>query len=434
MTDSAPATLAPIAGAERIQALDVIRGFALIGIFLMNVEFFTRPLQDINGDGIDAAMHGLDYVADALVYFFVQSKFWTLFSLLFGMGFAVMIERAERAGRAFLPVYLRRTLALLAIGLGHALLIWSGDILVSYALAAFVLLLARQARRAHLLMGWQSRPAPMSAGRLAAWGTSLYGLALVLLLAFGALGSLQAGTVLDSHDESAQSSHADEQGAERERAVQAYSQGSYADAVRQRVRETNDQLSDLPEFLPLVLGVFLIGAAVIRSGWLRDIRANAGRFRTVRDVGLPLGFGLMAISVRGGTSFSSGQFHLSKAITVVTYLAAGLVLALAYGATVVTLLNTRVGPWLQRWLAPAGRMTLSNYLAQSVIGTLVFYQYGLGNWGQVGRAGQVLFVAVVFTSQLLFSRWWLARFNYGPMEWLWRAVTYWQWPAMRRLQ
>ena len=97
------ADLPSVTSTERIQALDVIRGFALLGIFLMNSEFFARPLQDIDGEGIDSTLRGLNYLADATVYFFVQGKFWTLFSLLFGMGFAVMIERAGRAGRAFLP-------------------------------------------------------------------------------------------------------------------------------------------------------------------------------------------------------------------------------------------------------------------------------------------------------------------------------------------
>ena len=117
---------------------------------------------------------------------------------------------------------------------------------------------------------------------------------------------------------------------------------------------------------------------------------------------------------------------------VVTYLAAGLVLALAYGATVVTSLNSRLGPWLHVWIAPAGRMALTNYLSQSLLGTLIFYHYGLGLWGQIGRAAQVGVVFAIYSQQLLFSRWWLARFHYGPMEWLWRAVTYWRWPIMRR--
>ena len=114
--------LGPVTGGERIEAMDIVRGFALLGIFLMNVEFFSRPLQDIGSEGINSTLLGLDYAADALVYFFVQSKFWTLFSMLFGMGFAVMIDRAQRAGRPFVLPYLRRSIALLGIGAIHACL------------------------------------------------------------------------------------------------------------------------------------------------------------------------------------------------------------------------------------------------------------------------------------------------------------------------
>jgi uncharacterized protein len=431
VSDNATAILGPIAGAERIQALDVVRGFALLGIFLMNVEFFTRPLQDISAEGIDSAMHGIHWAADALVYFFVQSKFWTLFSILFGMGFAVMIDRAQRAGRSFLPTYLRRSLALLAIGCVHALLIWSGDILVSYAFGALALLLARQLRRGLFRIAGERDPRPMSAGALAIWGASLYSSVLVMVLVSGSLTTLTAGLPRDPARVAEEiSTHAEQQ---TRRAVEehAYSAGRYQDAVRERVADTVDQLDDLPLFMPLLLGAFLIGAALIRSGCLADPGAHAQRFRLGRNLGLPIGFTLMALSTALGTTPPNGRFGLGQAIQVVTFLLAGLILALAYGATLVTLLAGRLGPWLRTWLAPAGRMALSNYLLQSLIGTLLFYGYGLGLWGRVGRAWQVLLVLAFYSLQLLLSRWWLARFNYGPMEWLWRASTYWQWPAMR---
>ncbi|WP_425513259.1 DUF418 domain-containing protein, partial [Xanthomonas fragariae] len=134
--------LLPIATTERIFVLDVLRGFALLGILLMNIEAFVGPL-DLASTGVEPHWHGADRIADALVYVLVQGKFHTLFSLLFGMGFAVMAQRAEQAGRAFFGMYLRRTAGLLVIGLAHALLIWSGDILVAYALLALLLLTAR---------------------------------------------------------------------------------------------------------------------------------------------------------------------------------------------------------------------------------------------------------------------------------------------------
>jgi uncharacterized protein len=417
--------LAPVAAAERIQALDVVRGFALAGIFLMNVEFFSRPLQDISGPGIDPALRGLDYVADAAIFLLVQNKFWTLFSLLFGMGFAVMIERARRAGRPFVPVYLRRSLALLAIGLVHALLIWSGDILVLYSLGALLLLALRGLGHAG-----RGPDAPMSPRGLARLGVASFALPLVLLLAMGAEHSLQPKT--EGHREDVRQQEADE-ARERARAAAAYAGPSYAAAVGQRTRDTADvfELGNMIFQLPGVVGIFLIGMAILRSRIVEDARDHLRVLRRARKLGLPLGFALVAASTALGTAFGS-DMDLRQALQIILYMLAGLVLALAYGATVVLACEGRAGGWLRRWLAPAGRMALTNYLLQSVVGTLFFYGYGLGYFGRVGRADQVAFVLVVYAIQLVLSRWWLSRFRFGPAEWVWRAATYLHLPPMRR--
>jgi uncharacterized membrane protein YeiB len=143
LTDAGPA-LRPIAAGERIQALDVVRGFALIGIFLMNIEWYSRPIAELGGLPTNAT--GADWWAGYLIYVLVQGKFWTMFSLLFGMGFAVMLTRAERAGRAFLVPYIRRIAALAVFGALHHIFLWAGDILFSYAVAAMCLLLLMWAR------------------------------------------------------------------------------------------------------------------------------------------------------------------------------------------------------------------------------------------------------------------------------------------------
>jgi len=135
-----PTTLSPVSPAERIQSLDVIRGFALFGIFLMNVEFFNRATYEI-GQGMQLGLTGIDWLASWFVNYFVQGKFWTIFSLLFGMGFAIMLSRAEQAQRAFLGPYLRRILALATFGAAHYIFIWAGDILFSYAMGAGALLI-----------------------------------------------------------------------------------------------------------------------------------------------------------------------------------------------------------------------------------------------------------------------------------------------------
>jgi len=147
----APPRLTPVAEGQRIEALDVVRGFALFGIFLMNIEWLNRPIAALGIEGMPRGLTGADWLASWFIAYFVQGKFWTIFSLLFGMGFAVMLVRAERAGREFITVYLRRILALAVFGAVHFIYIWEGDILFSYAVGALALLIVLYGRAGPLL-------------------------------------------------------------------------------------------------------------------------------------------------------------------------------------------------------------------------------------------------------------------------------------------
>ncbi|MEE7560743.1 hypothetical protein HH299_14300, partial [Xanthomonas sp. Kuri4-2] len=171
MADTRP-VLHPVAPGERIVLLDGVRGLALLGILLMNIEAYVGPLNAAL-TGLDPRLAGADRIVDALVYILVQGKFYTLFSLLFGMGFAIMAQRAQQAGRAFGRLYLRRSAGLLVIGLAHALLLWSGDVLVTYALLSLLLLAAR----------------PVPTAVLPWLGIAVYLLAPALVLLYGALGT-----------------------------------------------------------------------------------------------------------------------------------------------------------------------------------------------------------------------------------------------------
>lgn len=400
-----PPPLHPVAPSERIITLDVLRGFALFGILLMNMEAFAGPL-DLAFTGIDPHWTGLDRAADALVYLLVQGKFFTLFSLLFGAGFAVMGQRAERAGGDFNALYVRRSGTLLLIGLGHALLIWSGDILVAYALLSFMLLAFREAPRS-----W-----------LPAMGVICYLAAAALVLLLGVLMELlsrepQAATGLLS------SASAALQKIEQQR--QAYGHGSYLQALAQRLRDFAAALQGLLLVGPQIFGMFLIGAWFARSGAIARPQDFPGLFRLLRWGALPAGLVLMGLSVHYASWLPPGQFDLTLAIASALALVAGLLMCLGYLGWV---LHWRAA---LSWLAPAGRMALSNYLGQSLLCTALFYGYGLGWMEQMGRAWQLLFALLLFALQVVFSRWWLRRFRFGPMEWVWRAATYRQWPPMR---
>lgn len=432
------AQLTPMPPQQRLPALDALRGFALLGIFLMNIEFFAKPLQDIGADGIDPGLHGIDWWADALVYFFVQGKFWTLFSLLFGIGFGVMLARANASGRAFVPLYLRRSLVLLGIGLVHALLIWSGDILVSYAIGALLLLgfhLARRAWRGALERKPPAQVAPLEPEVLGVLGIGSYSLVLAMLLLGALMVQVSPKPAPDSpeaiqalHEKAENKAH-DER--ERAIAIAAYRDDGYAQATRQRAIDTREQMQQLPLFLPMLLGVFALGAGIARTSILHRPQEHTALLRGVRNLGLPLGFALTGLSVALGTASSDADFGAKYAVQVASFNAGALLLSLSYAAAFLSALQTRFGATLQNALAPAGRMALSNYLSQSLLASLLFYHYGFGWWGHVGRAAQVLLVFAVFALQLQLSRWWLARFRFGPVEWLWRSLTYLESQPMR---
>jgi uncharacterized protein len=414
---STTATLQPVADGERLQTLDVLRGFALLGVFLMNIEWFSRPLLE-NGTGLDLSGGPLDDLAAWGVAWLVQGKFWALFSLLFGMGFSVMSMRAEAAGRGFYGPYLRRVLALGAFGAAHAIALWPGDILFSYAVTALVLLGLRAFQRAAM------PTAPLGLRWMAGGGIWVCMAGLSLL--FGLL-MMMVPTPAGQGGGGALQALVDE-------APRVYAEGSYAEVTAFRLREWTVVAGfSLMGIVPMALALFLIGGWYIRSGVMRDPAAHRGLWRRHAWIGLPLGLGLAAfgLSIADGMSMTAPDGKGLVAMSIAFF--ASLALMLGYvGALTLATLSPRLGPWLQAWLAPAGRMALTNYLGQSLVASCVFYGYGLGVYGELGRGGQTLFVFAVFALQVVASRWWLARFRYGPMEWLWRAVTYLRLPPMRR--
>ncbi|PKV13670.1 DUF418 domain-containing protein [Xanthomonas prunicola] len=402
--------LFPIAATERIVVLDVLRGVALLGILLMNMEAFVGPL-DLAMTGVDPHWHGADRVADALVYVFVQGKFYTLFSLLFGMGFAAMAQRAAQAGRAFFGLYLRRTLALLAIGLAHALLVWSGDILVTYALLALLLLSARNVPM--ITLPWLAALVYLCAPGV----TLLYGVASELA---------QADPVAAVQWKAAMADAAQQALANVQAQRAAFGSGTYLQATVQRWHDVQEAMTGLSINGPVMLGMFLLGTWFVRSGAIAAPERFPRLFATLRYAVLPLGLGVMLTSYALEPWIDPARLDMRLSGAFALSLIAGPLMCLGYAAWVV-----RLAPRLA-WLAPAGRMALSNYLLQSLVCTGIFYGYGLGYFEQLPRVWQLPFALAFFALQVLLSRCWLHWFLFGPMEWLWRSVTYLHIPPMWR--
>ncbi|MBD9436482.1 DUF418 domain-containing protein [Pseudoxanthomonas sp. PXM03] len=396
--------LAPIAVAERIEAMDVLRGFALLGILLMNMEGFVGPVM-ASGTGLDPTLAGIDRIVDLLVYVLVQGKFYTLFSLLFGMGFAVMSQRAELAGRPFAGVYWRRGLVLLAFGVIHALFIWAGDILMMYALCSFLLLAFR----------------PMPYRWYVGLGLVAYAMPIGFMFLMGGMGSLLDGT---AGWDKAMAEIGTQMRALIDSERIAYGSGSYADATWQRLKSTGMALSNITMFGFIAFGLFLLGAWFVRSGAIARPGEFPRMYATLRWVAWPLGLLSMLGSVALEPTMDFATFNLRVSTAFTLQMLANLLMCLGYVAWVMRALAS--APWQRPlvWLAPAGRMALTNYLTQSLVCTWIFYGYGLGYFEQLPRAWQPVFAVVLFGLQVALSRLWLSRFRFGPVEWLWRSLTY----------
>jgi uncharacterized protein len=427
-----PLTATPIAASERIDVLDVIRGFALLGILLMNIEWFQRPIAAL-GLGMDPTQQGFDRVVGWFIFTFVQGKFYTMFSLLFGMGFVIFLTRAERAGRAATRLFVRRLLVLLAIGVAHGTLLWAGDILNAYAVIGFGLLSFRNSPPKRLLQ----------------WFAVFFGLLLAMMclmqvgLAFDTATRQMAAdpAALAKLDETARTrilAHAKTDAPEVEIRRQVaeyapvYASGTYREVTRVRTQEFVHSLAFLPFFFPSVLSMFLLGAWFVRSGTVTDPAAHAGRFRHLMQVGLGAGIPLALLAshlVGDGNPFTGGWRGFGGSMLMFV---ANLALCLGYiGALVMLWLSPSTRRWVSV-LAPAGRMALTHYLMHAAVLSTLFYGYGFGWWGTVPRAHQAVLALVLYAAQLALSVWWLSRYRYGPMEWLWRSATYGRLQPMRR--
>ncbi len=398
-----PPRPAPIPEEGRLDHLDTLRGFALFGILLVNFEFFTRPiLATMLGR---ERLTGADQVVDLSIATLAEGKFYALFSVLFGVGFTLMRERMLMVGHPVSGLYARRLLVLAMFGLAHGTLIWAGDILLLYALGGALMLAFFR----------ETSPA-----RKFSWAVFLILVTIPLIWA-SLLTLADAGHV--------QEMETDHQ-ALQQRIVAAeavYATGSWRDVTAQTARDFGYLLANGVIGVAPVLGFFLLGTWLFETGRLRNPQLYHAFFERWMFIGL-IGGGVLSLSAAWllqGIRYTVPSASLAQGFTLMTVGAP--LLMLGYLSTVI-----RFRAQLQ-WLAPAGRMALTNYLLQSVVWTLVFYGYGLGCWGDIPRAWHPLPVVAFFALQVVFSKWWLARFRYGPVEWLWRTLTYLQaQPMVRR--
>jgi uncharacterized protein len=396
----------PVSPSERILFIDVLRGTALFGILAANMRAFFAPI-DVYGD-ISVVFHGrADLIAQGIIQTLIQAKFITLFSFMFGLGFAIQMSRAEARGARFMGFYPRRLVVLAIFGLIHGILIWAGDILLTYAVAGSVLLLFRKRRQKTLL--W--------------WAGSLFTVPILVssvflgLYLYGLRFSWMIPKPPDMNKINA--------------IVHTYAHGTVRQILAQNWIEWKHTVP-FTLFAFYLLALFLLGMWVWRAGIVQHLSEYKPVLKRVCLYCIPIGvvlnlyvtlvFALMPKDRVSLWLFSAGMLNMPVAHLLSAGYAAGLALLF---------LDER---W-RRLLVPfaaVGRMALTNYLMQSVICTFFFYHYTTGLYGKVGPAAGLAPTIVIFAAQVAMSNWWLKRYRFGPMEWLWRALTYGILPSMTK--
>ncbi len=402
----------PSTDAERIEIADVLRGFAVCGILFVNILYFKAP-GSIGTFGYEGTT--LDRLVVAGVLVFAQGKFVTLFSFLFGWGFAMQLLRAEERGRtaAFPRLFVRRLLALGLFGVAHAALLSDGDILLLYALTALLLAPMRGARPEGLIR----------------WAIGIIAVSTVIVaLLFGVfeLGRAYSPEAMAQAD----TEFADGYRRTAQSVTAAYLNSSFVYEIAARVETYIRNAWVLLIMSPTVLAMFMLGFVVGRRGLLSGVADHQTLVRRVcawaLGIGMPLAL-LVAVGVNRLPVLSALWAFWFNGVAV------GPIVAMGYCAGFALLWQR---PTWQRRLRPLvslGRLALTNYLLQSAIATFLFHGFGFGLARQVSPSLALLIATAILAMQLVISGWWLRRHRFGPVEWLWRALTYGHAPPMRRV-
>ena len=398
-------TATPIGAKERIYTLDVIRGFALLGIFIMNMPWFNTTFF-IDFTGTDLWTSWWDEWTETANEVLFSGKFNSMFSMLFAIGFTIQLERLESrdAGHAK-AIYLRRIFWLFVFGAIHACVFWTGDVLHVYALMGLLLLALR---RAPYKVLW-----------------TLFALALLYPLAMGIWRYYHFTPAYREYVVAVSTAFEASNNA-------AYGHGSFLVAAREHTREMLHlytepfMLRGMLTFYSAILVTMLLGLMLGRAKFFQNSGQYLPQVRRVQW--WSLGLGLAAGAVFGTWQATTTDFITPSAwkiIAGVCYMLCRLFIMVFYVTTIVRCVHSDTWRGRLQPFATAGRMPLTNYLMQTLIATTLFYGWGFGLWGKVGNAlDLVLAIGIFFIVQVPLSKWWLARHELGPMEWLWRRLTY----------
>jgi uncharacterized protein len=407
-----PTRPGPVLERERILALDLLRGFAVLGILVMNIQGFAEIFAAYqNPMAYPHSLEGGDYWVWLFSHLFADEKMMAIFCMLYGAGLVLLTSRIEARAQRPWPIFLRRSFWLLIFGLMHAYLLWSGDILVTYATCGVLVYPFRN----------------LAPKRLLAIGLVVVGVASVLALAGGwSMQFWSAKQVTDFNREVWQPT------AQQTAAQIAGYRGGWLAQMPFRAEESfiTETSGLLFSTLWRAGGLMLVGMALYKLGLLTG-SLSVRFYRNLGIAGALFGLPLIAYGVHRifqeqwsarYSFFIGSQFNYWGSLGV----------SLAWICLLMIASKTPHLRGVVKLLAASGRMTFSNYILESLLCTLIFYGHGFGLFAKVSRGQEALVVLAVWIVVVVFSRLWMQRFNFGPLEWLWRSLTYREREPLRR--
>lgn len=409
-------TARPVSETARLHAVDVVRGTAILGILLVNMGLFFSPiyLEFLGGTWFEG---GLDRVVNLGILAFARGKFYTIFSILFGFGLAIQYERFSARGMSFGRFWARRMSVLLAMGLLHGLVLWFGDILAWYALAGFALFFFRKTGpRALKIWAVVLLAVPL-----------LIATAMTLLIALaGMLPEIAAEVALAFEEQARVFETALSQAGDR------YPVAGFAETVRLNVAQWTQLASSVLFMLPNLVGMFVIGLLFARCRVFHDTAAHLPKLRAALLWLIPV-----AIAANGTSVLLYGRFSMViPSGTSLLFSIVGTIGQLAGCLTYIFLLLIAFhSRRAHAWLAPigaVGRMALTNYIVHTIVFTTLANGYGAGLYGRIPPSVGLLMTLTMFAIQIAASNAWLRVFRFGPLEWLWRSLTYGAIQPLRR--
>lgn len=377
--------VSPLKNTERLLWIDAARGFAILGIFVVNIGAFSAPYFMYGGEE-DAWNSTADQFIQAFIDMFFQASFYTLFSILFGFGLQILKERLVEKDVRVIPFLFRRILILIGFGMVHAFLIWHGDILLSYGVIGLVFLLFVY-RRAKTLVVWG----------ILLLGVNVFFYSGMLYNVRALLGGYDSGKINQVN--------------------RNYGSDDLFVILRQNMNDwlySNSVFSSILLLMTL-LPLFLFGMYIARKGWLHKPDLHKQKLWTMWGISL-----IVFLVLKVGPYLYGNPIWFSYIQDNV----GGTASALFYLISIMLFFRFRIGKKVLLPFTYVGRMSLTSYISQSVICFILFYGVGFGLYGSVRPVVAMGIVVIVYSLQVIGCKWWLERYRFGPVEWLWRSLTY----------